>query len=104
MVFGDALFARRENALDNQTPAQIVKYVLLLINQGCVDVAYHITTLYPETLKILPSLERFFKKRTYGSLIKRGLWCQYDKLILAMMRLRRTNQMSMDADRSWPFR
>jgi FkbM family methyltransferase len=104
IIFGDALFARREDCLGGQPKERIVKYVLLLINYGHIDLAYQICQMYPAVLDELPSLNRFFRVNTYGSILKRGFFAQLDKLILLLLCLRKTNQITMDSDRSWPFR
>jgi FkbM family methyltransferase len=103
MVFGDALFGRRETELTHLNTQQLVKYMLLLINYGNLDIAFHIAELHPEVFQELPSLRRYLKHTTYGPLVKRGIMAQFDKILLLLMRLRRTNQMSMDSDRSWPI-
>jgi FkbM family methyltransferase len=104
MVFGDALFGRRETALTGQSTEQLIKYMLLLINYGHIDAAFQIGQLHPAVFEELPSLRRYLKHDHYGPLVKRGLMAQFDKILLTLMRLRRTNQMSMDADRTWPMR
>jgi FkbM family methyltransferase len=103
VVFGDALFGKREDRMQAYDTDRLVKSVLLLLNYGHLDVAFHVTQKHPQILQELPSLARYLRRDTYGSLFKRGLLSQFDKLLLLPMRLRKTNQISMDSDRSWPI-
>jgi len=103
LVFGDALFGKREDRMQDYDTERLVKAVLLLINYGHLDVAFHVTQKHPQVLQELPSLARHLRRNSYGSLFRRGLLSQFDKLLLLPMRLRKTNQISMDSDRSWPI-
>lgn len=103
LVFGDALFGKREDRMQDYSTDRLIKAVLLLINNGHLDIAFHVAQKNPQILLDLPSLSRHFRRDTYGSLFKRGLLSQFDKLLLLAMRLRKTNQISMDSDRSWPI-
>jgi FkbM family methyltransferase len=103
LVFGDALFGKREDRMQDYDTERLVKSVLLLINYGHLDVAFHVTKTHPQILQELPSLARHLRRDSYGSLFRRGLLSQFDKLLLLPMRLRKTNQISMDSDRSWPI-
>jgi len=102
LVFGDALFGKREDCLEYFSVEQLVKYYLLLVNYGHLDVASHIAKVYPVIFDELPAAKRYIRRDSYGSLLKRGLQAQLDKILLMLLRLRRTNPMSMDSDRSWP--
>jgi len=103
LVFGDALFGKREDRMQDWDTDRLIKAVLLLINYGHLDVAFHVAQKHPQVLQALPSLAWYLRHDTYGSLFKRGFLSQLDKLLLLPMRLRKTNQISMDCDRSWPI-
>jgi len=104
LAFGDALFGRREDCLSNFSKERLVKYILLLINYGHIDFAYHLLMQYPEINKEFPQLNRIFSARNRGSRLKRGIISQLDKLILLLLHLRKYNQLLSDSDRSWPIR
>ena len=86
IIFADALFGRREDYLSNLSTDRLIKFILLLINYGHIDFAYHLMKLYPRTGKELPSLNLYFYAR--GNKIKRMLLSQIDKLILLLLFLR----------------
>jgi FkbM family methyltransferase len=104
LIFGDALFGRREDGLQNTSPERLTKYVLLLINYGHIDLAYQLLGMYPEIARAIPSIGRHFKSAIHGSNFKRALISQLDKVALLWLHARRYNQLNMDSDRSWPFR
>ena len=84
--------------------ARLIKYILVLINYGHIDFAYHLLTLHPEINKEFPMLNRRISSRTHGTKLKRLVLSQLDKLILLLLHLRTYNQLSYDSDRSWPVR
>ncbi|MBU3917299.1 FkbM family methyltransferase [bacterium] len=104
VIFGDTLFGRREDFMQDIEISRMIKYVLLLINYGCIDFAYHLIKLFPNIKVELPSIGRYFKKNNHGSFIKRMLISQFDKLLMMMLHFRKYNQLEIDSDRSWPFR
>jgi FkbM family methyltransferase len=104
LIFGDALFGRREDSLSNFSPAAIIKYILLLINYGHLDFAYHLLTLYPRIDGEFPSLKRGIMKKGRVSPFRRLLASQIDKLALFLLHSRTSNRRLYDSDRSWPVR
>lgn len=101
LVFGDALFGRREDALANMTSEALAKYIVLLINYGHRDYASQLLGLFPRAAALLPDVGQTLKPTTR---LRQGLIAQYDKLICLMMSLRSSNHLRHDSDRSWPAR
>jgi len=104
MIFGDALFGRREDLLADIDIPRLVKYTLLLINYGHIDFAFHLTKLYPAILMELPSIKKYFCQNGKNFLPKKWLVGQFDKFLLLMLHFRKYNQSFIDSDRSWPVR
>lgn len=104
LIFGDALFGRREDCLSNFSKVRIVKYILLLINYGHIDFADHLLILHPDINKEFPMLNHIISARKNESRLKRILFSQLDKFILLLLHIRKNNQLSGDSDRSWPIR
>jgi FkbM family methyltransferase len=104
LIFGDALFGRREDCLRDFSKVRLVKYILLLINYGHIDFAYHLLILHPNINKEFPMLNYIISRRNHKSKFMRMLFSQLDKLILLLLHIRKYNQLSMDSDRSWPVR
>lgn len=104
LIFGDALFGRQENCLSDFSKVRLVKYILLLINYGHIDFAYHLLILHPDINKEFPMLKHIISARNYGTRLKRMFFSQLDKLILLLLHIRKYNQLSYDSDRSWPVR
>lgn len=106
IIWGDALFGRREDKLDGLTKEQIAKYVILLINYGHHDLAHNILELNPEVLKLIPNSIKYFKfysKSIFGK-ARRYFRFQIDKLIFILLRIMKTNKGLYDSDRCWPIR
>jgi len=104
LTWGDALFGRREDNVDGFSDEQIVKYVLLLINYGHIDIAFHLIKIFPRINAMLPELDHTYFKKYQTSKFKRFFPSQIDKLVLLWLHLRKYNQMDFDYDRSWPVR
>ena len=104
MIFGDALFGRREDYLSDFSKVRLVKYILLLLNYGHIDFANHILILHPDIGEEFPMLKYIISARKHESKPKRMILSQLDKLILLVLHIRRYNQLSYDSDRSWPVR
>jgi FkbM family methyltransferase len=102
LVFGDALFGKAPSALSGLSPERIAKYVILLAHYGHVDLACQVYSEHPEIRTLCPGLSHCF--RPAPSLLRRGLACQFDKVICLMLHARRTNHLMGDSDRSWPIR
>lgn len=78
LIFGDALFGRREDCLEYFQKSRLVKYILLLLNYGHTDIAAHLLALHQDINDEYPMLERIVATRKYGSMMKRGLLSQLD--------------------------
>ncbi|MEI6167182.1 MAG: FkbM family methyltransferase [bacterium] len=104
LIFGDALFGRREDCLGGFSKERLVKYILMLLNYGHSDFAAHLLLLHPDINKEFPVLSELISMRKHGSMLKRGIISQIDKLILLLLHMRKYNQISYDSDRSWPMR
>jgi FkbM family methyltransferase len=105
LIFGDALFGLSlEKAL--RLPAhKRALYIILLVQYGHIDLAYALFSSSPDLQEKYPHLARLF--RPYGGILskaKRFLLMQLDKVIAIVLHLRKTNQVRMDSDRSWPVR
>ncbi|GFO64351.1 FkbM family methyltransferase [Geomonas paludis] len=103
LIFGDALFGRREDCLAGIATERLAKYVLLLINYGLRDYAYHLMLLHPG-LEPLIGAQNFLIAQKNRGRFRRLLSSQLDKLILLLLHLRTYNGLSYDSDRSWPAR
>ena len=106
LIFGDALFGRREDHLNGMDIRKISKYAFLLVNYGHIDISYHLCSLYPEILNVIPQIRGCFKAPRYRKLrsVKRFLIQQIDKLLCLILHWRKTNADNCDSDRCWPFR
>ena len=104
LLFGDALFGRREDRLPGLSKERIVKYILLLRNYGHIDLASHILKLHPELSTEFPMLKNTISTKGYGSKVSRVLFAQIDKIILLLLHFRKYNRLPYDSDRSWPSR
>lgn len=102
VIFGDALFGRRENTLSALTDAARAKYALLLINYGHIDIAKTIWDMYEGVRRIAPGLTEYMKPFTDDN--KRAEMIANDKALCWQLFKRRTNQIGSDSDRSWPIR
>lgn len=107
IIFGDALFGRREDRLDHLDGQSLINYCILLINYGHLDLAYHILA----SRQIDDSTKEFFdfylrhrQGRWTVDQMNRLLIFFVDKLALLLLHLRRHNGLRIDSDRSWPFR
>jgi FkbM family methyltransferase len=102
LVYGDALYGKREDAVDQLNTAQLTKYCILLCQFGHMDIAWQIIGEHPEVTQAAPGLSSVFKRRTNP--VARGLIMQVDKLLALGLHARRYNQRGMDTDRAWPLR
>jgi len=105
LIFGDAFFGLSlERAL--RLPAhKRALYIILLVQYGHIDLAHALYSSSSDLQEKYPHLARLF--RLYGGFLskaKRFLLMQLDKVIAIMLHLRKTNQLRMDSDRSWPVR
>jgi FkbM family methyltransferase len=63
LVYGDALFGKREDALSALSKERLVKYCILLCQFGHMDVAWQIMQNHPEVAATVPGLASVFKRR-----------------------------------------
>jgi hypothetical protein len=106
IIWGDALFGKREDKLDNYSMEQIAKYVILLINYGHLDYAHYLMQKYKELDNLIPNARKYFRiyRKNIFSKIRRVIYFQYDKLLYLLIHLRKTNKNNYDHDRNWPIR
>jgi FkbM family methyltransferase len=106
MVFGDALFALREDIAHKLSIAKKMKYIVLLMQYGLMDFAHNLYVSDPEIQNAAPDLAKGFALWKHGKLssLKRTAIMRLDKLILLALHWRGTNQLKWDSDRSWPVR
>ncbi|HEX3794065.1 MAG TPA: FkbM family methyltransferase [Acidimicrobiales bacterium] len=103
LVYGDALFGRREDKLDDFTNVRLAKYIILLCQYGHMDIAWQILQEHPEVKALVPKLTSVFRSRPPNR-IARGALMQVDKALAMGLHARRYNQRGMDTDRAWPIR
>lgn len=107
IIFGDALFVRREDHLEHYDAHRLSRFLTLLINYGHLDLAHHLLA----TQALLPEDRRFYEaylqrrlgfrgRRRIASLVNPLL----DRLLLLLLHLRGHNGLWFDSDRSWPTR
>jgi len=107
LIFGDALFVRREDKIEHFTADQLLRFISLLINYGYLDVADHLSAD-----RRIPAVDRGLVMRAIGQ--SNGRWSLQvlrdrinpwiDRLALLLLHLRRHNGLGFDSDRSWPIR
>ncbi len=102
LVYGDALFGKREDAVGALNPVQLTTYCILLCQFGHMDVAWQIMQEHPEVASLAPGLRSVFGRQANS--LARGALMQLDKLLALGLHARRYNQRGMDTDRAWPLR
>ena len=102
ITFSDFLFSKREDHFDEFSPVELAKHAILLCNYGHLDIAYDIWNGYATVKQLIPGLAQYFKG--YDDAEKRTKQMGRDKLLCWQLHKRKTNQIFMDSDRSWPFR
>lgn len=102
LTFGDALFGRREDSLAKITLERLAKYCVLLINYGYLDIAHLLWSAVAELRALLPGFEVLL--RSTKDPLKAPARLIQDKALCWQLHRRRTNQLDMDSDRSWPIR
>jgi FkbM family methyltransferase len=102
ITFGDALFGRRETELASFPAERLAKYTVLLVNYGHLDVARQMMDTLPEMAALIPRLSEYFVPPQ--SKADRLAIMASDKILCRQLHERRTNKLSFDSDRSWPFR
>lgn len=107
LIFGDALFVRREDKIAHFTAGQLLKFITLLINYGYLDMAQHLSAD-----RRIGAADHDLVARAIGR--SNGRWSLQvlrdrinpwiDRLALLTLHLRRHNGLGFDSDRSWPIR
>ena len=107
ITFGDALFVRREDRLDRFDGPRLMRLAVLLVNYGYLDMAHNLLAAGKFEESDRAFLEFYLKHRTDRwsvRQIKRAVIPLIDKLVLALLHLRKHNSLTFDSDRSWPSR
>ena len=107
ITFGDALFVRREDRLDDFDERRLMRHAVLLINYGYLDHAHNLLASKAFGPDDKAFLESYLKQRTDRwsvRRIKKAVIPFVDKLVLALLYLRKHNSLTFDSDRSWPSR
>ena len=106
LIFGDALYVKKEAHWDNLSEDSKIKMAVLLANFGHRDIAARVFEKYPDLREVCPLfLKRLnhTKPRLLQSLEKSAV-SLLDKLLVLLLLLRGYNRRSMESDRSWPTR
>ncbi len=103
LLFGDALFGRREDRLEGLSQDQVCKYVLLLVNYGHMDLAFDLVQRNPFVAQKIPGIADRFKAGRPPRLL-RQLLNRMDQLLVYLLHLRTFNHLTWDSDRCWPVR
>lgn len=107
IVFGDALFCRREDQMDHFDEERRVHLVELLINYGHLDVAWDLLQTQPFGCETKRFFESYLRQRIGRWRVRQFMQVSVpflDKLVLWLLHLRKHNTLNMDSDRSWPVR
>jgi FkbM family methyltransferase len=109
LTFGDAVFAKREDALHHFDAARLRRLSTLLINYGHLDIVHNLvnTAALPFESDDRSFFVDYLAKRTqrwgFRKLQKTFIpWL--DKLLLLLLYRRRHNSLTFESDRSWPIR
>jgi len=102
IIFGDALFGRRDDDLSRFTPERRAIYAILLVNYGHLDIARQIVESDSSVAALIPGVREYFVKPQ--SREERAAVMSADKELCRRLHQRRTNKLAFDSDRSWPFR
>ncbi len=103
LLFGDALFGKREDCMGELSAEQRAKFTILLCQYGHLDIAWQLLEqCSPEIDELVPELRQVFEAG--NGRVRRALLMQVDKILIAALHLRRHNQRGTDSDRCWPVR
>lgn len=102
LLFADALFAKRDDRLQDFTEVQLAKFVVLLCQYGHRDIAASLLRERPTLQQLLPGLQAVLDHTP--SRVRRLVLMQVDKLLALALHLRGYNQRATDSDRAWPIR
>jgi len=106
LIFGDALYGKKEAHWDNLSAESKIKMAVLLANFGHRDIAARVFEKYPDLQQACPQFQKRLKQskpRLLQSLEKSTV-SLLDKLLVLLLLLRGYNRRSMESDRSWPTR
>ena len=107
LLFGDALFGMTLERAFKLSLAGKAKYCLLLINYGHMDFAYEVYKSEPMLNDLIPEMKVIFENSLRNSLtnkITRVLRMKLDRVAFNYLRIRKTNGLLFDSDRSYPIR
>jgi len=106
LIFGDALFGRRDDLASSLPVGRKIKYIVALIQYGHLDFAYKLYSEDEAVHALVPEIGRFFKlyRTSPWGKFKRFASMQLDKIIFLLLHARRTNHRGCDSDRNWPIR
>jgi FkbM family methyltransferase len=106
LIFGDALFGRRDDLASSLPVGRKIEYIVALIQYGHLDFAYKLYSEDEAVHALVPEIGRFFKlyRTSPWGKFKRFASMQLDKIIFLLLHARRTNHRGCDSDRSWPIR
>ena len=102
ITYCDALFGKRESAYAAVSPERLAKYAILLANYGHLDIAAGVWNASEAVRRLVPALASLFVP--YGPQEARAAAMNADKALCWQLHQRRTNQLGIDSDRSWPIR
>lgn len=106
LMYGDALFGRRDDFASSLPAAKKAKYIVALIQYGHLDFAHKLYSEDEQVRALIPTVRSCFS--VYGESpwgkFKRFTSMQLDKFILLLLHARQTNHRGCDSDRSWPTR
>lgn len=107
MTFGDVLFVRREDQLQQFDEQRMMRMAILLINYGYLDIANDLLeygVFNTDDAAFLKSYLESRRGRWSQWKIKRAIIPYIDKIILSLLHWRKHNSLTFDSDRSWPIR
>jgi FkbM family methyltransferase len=102
ITYCDALFGKRETHFGSASPECQAKYAILLSNYGHVDIARSIWDSSEAVRHLIPKLGSLFVSNDPSK--NKNAIMNSDKSLCWQLHQRRTNQMGIDSDRSWPIR
>jgi len=103
IIFGDALFGIKD--VNSLAISKKVKYILLLINYGLIDVAFDIFNEDENLKSSNQELQDLFNKKNKGAgFLSMLTTAIFDRVLFKYLQIRKTNKLRYDSDRSYPIR
>jgi hypothetical protein len=102
LLFGEALFGKREDAVGSLPVEQRAKYAILLCQYGHLDIASQLFEQDADLHNRIPGLKSVFRGHHHPAV--RTMLMQFDKVLAMALHGRRYNQRGTDSDRCWPIR